>query len=72
MNASESDFLNRTNMSGVSGLGLNYRLNNQFGLSGDISYRRFLTGSGTDVNAKPSSVLGFGLSLNYFLTRKEE
>lgn len=72
VNASESDFLNRTNMSGVSGLGLNYRLNNQFGLSGDISYRRFLTGSGTDVNAKPSSVLGFGLSLNYFLTRKEE
>lgn len=72
VNASESDFLNRTNISGVSGLGLNYRLNNQFGLSGNISYRRFLTGSGNDVNATPSSVLGFGLSLNYFLTRKKE
>lgn len=72
VNASESDFLNRTNLSGVSGIGLNYRLNNQFGLSGDISYRRFLTGRGSDVNATPSSVLGFGLSLNYFLTRKEE
>lgn len=72
VNASESDFLNRTNLSGVSGIGLNYRLNNQFGLSGDISYRRFLTGSGNDVNSTPSSVLGFGLSLNYFLTRKEE
>lgn len=72
VNASESDFLNRTNLSGVSGIGLNYRLNNQFGLSGDISYRRFLTGSGNGVNSTPSSVLGFGLSLNYFLTRKEE
>lgn len=72
VNASESDFLNRTNLSGVSGIGLNYRLNNQFGLSGDISYRKFLTGSGNDVNSTPSSVLGFGLSLNYFLTRKEE
>ncbi|MBO3697644.1 hypothetical protein [Roseivirga sp. E12] len=72
VNPSESDFLNRTNISGVSGLGLNYRLNSQFGISGDISYRRFVTGIGDEVNSSPASVLGFGLSLNYFLTRKEE
>ncbi len=72
VNPSESDFLNRTNISGVSGLGLNYRLNNQFGISGDISYRRFVTSQNSDVNSTPASVLGFGLSINYFLNRKEE
>ncbi|OEK00622.1 hypothetical protein BFP97_03475 [Roseivirga sp. 4D4] len=72
VNPSESDFLNRTNISGVSGLGLNYRLNNQFGISGDISYRRFITSQNSDVNSTPASVLGFGLSINYFLNRKEE
>jgi|GEM_PF-1078600 len=72
VNASESDFLNRTNISGVSGLGLNYRLSSQFGISGDISYRRFITRQTGDVNSTASSVLGFGLSINYFLNRKEE
>lgn len=72
VNASESDFLNRTNISGVSGLGLNYRLSSSFGLSGDISYRRFVKRQSGDANSTPSSVVGFGLSINYFLNRKED
>ncbi len=72
VNPSESNFLNRTNLSGVSGFVVNYRINPQFGLSGDFNYRKFLNVSGNDVNSNPSSVVGFGLSVNYFLTRKED
>lgn len=72
VNPSESSFLNRTNISGITGLGINYRINSQFGLSGDISYRKFITTNPGDTNSEASSVVGFGISLNYFLNRKEE
>lgn len=65
----ENGFLTRTNLSGVSGLVFNYRLNNQFGIGADFTYRKFLAERETTNN--PSSVIGFGLSLNYFLTRKK-
>ncbi|OEK04922.1 hypothetical protein [Roseivirga misakiensis] len=70
-NPSDSDFLNRTNFSGISGVSVNYRLNPKLGLSADFNYRRFFS-SGNVSASSPSSAIGFGLSVNYFLTRKEE
>lgn len=68
---SNSDLLNKTNLSGISGIGVNYRINPKLGLSLDMNYRKFFNKSG-DLGPQPSSVLGFGLSLNYFLGRKED
>lgn len=71
INPGESDFLSRTNLSGISGLGVNYRFNPKFGLSFDFTYRKFISGGDND-SSQPSSVIGFGLSVNYILGKKEE
>lgn len=72
VNPAESNFLNRTNFSGVSGFGVNYRVNPQIGLSGEVNYRRFLKNNSDDIDSSAASVVGFGLSVNYFLNRKED
>lgn len=71
VNPGDSDFLSRTNLSGISGLSVNYRLNPKFGLGVDFTYRKFISGGDID-SSKPSSVIGFGLSVNYILSKKEE
>ncbi|MFY0592294.1 hypothetical protein [Roseivirga sp.] len=70
-NPSESELLNRTNFSGVSGFSVNYRLNPKLGLSADFNYRQFFLNGGLAASS-PSSAFGFGLSINYFLNKKEE
>ncbi|MBO6761039.1 MAG: hypothetical protein JJ909_08725, partial [Roseivirga sp.] len=65
-NLNDSDFIKKFNVSGITGLGLNYRLNEQFGLAADLNYRYFLPTGGGD-NRRQSSVVGFGLGVNYFL-----
>lgn len=71
VNPRESDFLSHTNLSGVSGFSINYKMNPKFGLSADFTYRKFIS-SGDLASSQPSSVIGFGLSLNYILSKKEE
>lgn len=66
----QSDFLNEWNLSTLSGLSLNYRLNEKFGLSADFTYRYFIPTTSTD-QQRNSSMLGFGMGLNYFLNRKD-
>lgn len=68
-NLNDSDFIRKFNISGISGLGLNYRLNDQFGIGADFSYRYFVPTNGMS-NRRQSSVLGFGLGVNYFLNGK--
>jgi len=70
-NLNDSDFIRKFNISGISGLGVNYRINNQFGVGADLNYRYFLPAGASD-NRRQSSVVGFGLGVNYFLNRKEE
>lgn len=70
-NLNESDFIKKFNLSAVSGVGVNYRLNNQFGISADLNYRYFLP-SGKTENRRNSSVIGFGLGVNYFIHKREE
>lgn len=69
-NLNDSDFIRKFNLSGISGLGVNYRINDQFGLGVDLNYRYFVPTGATD-GRRQSSVLGFGLGVNYFLNRKE-
>lgn len=69
-NLNESDFIKKFNLSAVSGVGVNYRLNNQFGISADFNYRYFMPTGNTE-NRRKSSVVGFGLGVNYFLTKRE-
>lgn len=69
-NLNESDFIKKFNLSAVSGVGVNYRLNNQFGVSADFNYRYFMPTGNTE-NRRKSSVVGFGLGVNYFLTKRE-
>lgn len=68
-NLNDSDFIRMFNISGISGLGVNYRLNDQFGIGADFNYRYFVPTQGTD-NRRQSSVLGFGLGVNYFISNK--
>lgn len=67
---SRSDFLKEWNLSTLSGLSLNYRLNEKFGISADFTYRYFIPTTNTD-QRRSSSMLGFGMGLNYFLNRKD-
>lgn len=69
-NLNDSDFIKKFNLSAVSGVGVNYRLNNQFGISADFNYRYFMPTGNTE-NRRKSSVVGFGLGVNYFLTKRE-
>ncbi|WP_420386465.1 hypothetical protein [Roseivirga sp.] len=67
-NLNDSDFIKNFNLSGITGLGVNYRINPSLGLSADINYRYFVPTSSSDTQRR-ASVLGFGLSVNYFLKR---
>ena len=66
----DSDYIKNFNLSTITGLGVNYRLNKQFGISADLNYRYFLPGGG-GLEKRQSSVLGFGLGVNYFLQKKD-
>lgn len=70
-NLNESDFIKKLNLSAISGIAVNYRLNNQFGVSADFNYRFFMPTGNTE-NRRKSSVVGFGLGVNYFLSKREE
>ena len=67
VNFSQND-ISSTSLSIIPGLGLNYRINDQFGLSIDASYRRFITNSSVSVNGG-TSIFGFGFSLNYLIKK---
>ena len=60
--------INPLSFSLTPGIGLNYRINDQFGLGIDASYRRFLSSSSVSVNGG-TSIFGFGFSLNYLITK---
>lgn len=66
----DSDFIRKFNLSGISGVGMNYRLNDHFGIGADITYRYFIPTNGGE-NRRQSSVIGFGLGVNYFLKNKD-
>lgn len=67
VNPGDTDLYNQLNFSGITGLGINYRINNQVGIAADLNYRRFLSSQQSN-----NTVLGFGLSLNYFLNRRKK
>ena len=66
---SESNFIQEFNLSTLSGIRLNYRLNEQFGLSSDLTYRYFIPTKAGD-GRRRSSIFGFGVSLNYFIRKR--
>jgi len=52
----------------IPGLGVNYRINDQFGVSIDASYRRFISDSSISINGG-TSIFGLGFSLNYLIKK---
>ncbi len=70
INPGENGSLSKTSISGISGLSVNYRLNERLGLGADFTYRKFF--SQGIAQRTPSSVIGFGLSVNYFLNKRED
>ncbi|WP_422356852.1 hypothetical protein [Roseivirga pacifica] len=67
----QTDFVKRLNTSGITGLDISYRINEQFGINAGASYQKFVQPSTNDefaVTSRPS-VFGFGLMLNYYLRR---
>lgn len=67
---SHSNFIQEFNLSTLTGLSLNYRLNEQLGLSSDVTYRYFIPTNAGE-GRRTSSILGFGLSLNYFIRKRD-
>lgn len=69
----ESQFPSRLNVNVLTGLELNYKLNEKFALSGELFFRQYIPSLGeTDgISTATPSFLGFGLGLNYFLKRKK-
>ncbi len=67
VNLSQND-ISPFSLSLIPGVGINYRLNDQFGIGVDASYRRFFSNSEVSVNGG-TSIFGFGFSLNYLLNR---
>ena len=68
---SETSNFNEFNLSSVTGMGLNYRISQNFALGLDLNYRYFMPLSQASGRNK-TSVIGFGLGLNYFLNRIED
>lgn len=68
----ETDLLNRFNVNVLTGLELNYKLNEKFALSGEVFFRQYIPSLGetTGVASTTPSFFGFGLGLNYYLKRK--
>lgn len=68
----ESAFRNRLNINILTGVELNYKLNEKFALSGEVFFRQYIPSLGqTDgINEATPSFFGFGLGINYYLRRK--
>lgn len=62
---------NDLNVSSVTGLSVNYRINQSFGFGVDLNYRYFIP-MNQQSGRSQTSVLGFGLGVNYFLNRRED
>ena len=65
----ETNFVNRVNTSGITGIDISYRINEQFGINAGATYQKFVqpvSENEFEVTSRPS-VLGFGLMLNYYL-----
>lgn len=70
---SENSLFNRFNFGAVTGLGLNYELNSQWGVAADIYYRKYIQPLSQESSFSSSpSVLGFGISFNYLIRANEE
>lgn len=69
----ESDLLNRFNVNVLTGLELNYKLNEKFALSGEVFFRQYIPSLGetTGITTATPSFFGFGLGLNYYLKSKK-
>tara|TARA_R110002072_G_scaffold1623_1_gene13790 strand:+ start:1274 stop:2608 length:1335 start_codon:yes stop_codon:yes gene_type:complete len=67
---SKDGLYDRLNFAGLSALALNYKLSQEWGVSVEGYYRKFLKPSNQDNSFQSSpSVLGVGFSLNYFINR---
>ena len=69
----ESNLFNRFNINVLTGIELNYQLNEKFALSGEIFLRQYVPISvkgDVAYNATPSFI-GFGLGVNYYLRKKK-
>ncbi|WP_323756904.1 hypothetical protein [Roseivirga sp.] len=70
---SRDGLFDRFNVAGLSALALNYKLSEEWGISAEGYYRKFLKPSNQEVSSQSGpSVLGVGFSLNYYLDRKED
>ena len=70
---SRDGLFDRFNVAGLSALALNYKLSEEWGISAEGYYRKFLKQSNQEASFQSGpSVLGVGFSLNYFLNRKED
>lgn len=69
---SQSNLFNRFNLGGLAGIGVSYKLNDQWGVNANIFARQYLKGMNdrTGYTSSPT-IYGFGLNLRYFI-RKEE
>ncbi|MFT6971099.1 MAG: hypothetical protein ACJAXX_001667, partial [Roseivirga sp.] len=61
------------NLGGVAGLGFNYRLNEQWGLTADFFARQYMKGL-NDLTGFSSSpfIYGFGFNLRYFIKNEDD
>jgi outer membrane protein W len=69
----QSNLFNRVNLGGVAGLGFNYRLNEQWGLTADFFARQYMKGL-NDLTGFSSSpfIYGFGFNLRYFIKNEDD
>lgn len=71
VNFSNDGLFDRFNVAGLSALALNYKLSEEWGISAEGYYRKFLNSTNQETSSPSSpSVVGLGFSLNYFLNRK--
>jgi hypothetical protein len=72
VNFKESSLFNRFNLGGIVGLGVNYKLNEQWGLSADFFARQYLRGVNelTGYSSSPL-IYGFSFNLRYFIKKED-
>lgn len=67
---SETSLFNRFNVGSTGGLGLNYELNPQWGLSADLFVRKYIGGFKEEGNFQSRPfIYGFSFNLRYFLRK---
>ncbi len=67
---SENQLFNRFNLAGLTGLEFNYKLNEKFGMTAEMFFRKYLiSGNTTSFDQRSPAFYGLGLSVNYFLRR---